>query len=213
MIWFTSDTHFFHRNVIEYCNRPWHTVEEMNEGLIERWNARVKKNERIYVLGDFCFGGAKRSKEILDRLNGHKILILGNHDGPAHKMLAAGFAEVYENHRITLPNGQSVLLSHFPYHPHTLGEEDYWRIYKHDTRYLHKRIVDDGESILLHGHVHTQWKCQGRQINVGADVWDWAPVSHEQIQNLIVQGIVARGLDDSKHGRVSFFDPADEDVK
>jgi len=195
MIWFTSDTHFFHRNVIEYCQRPWANVQEMNAGLISNWNARVKPNERVYVLGDFCFGGNTRAREILSQLNGHKILIRGNHDQPAHKMIAAGFSEVYENERIELPNGQSVLLSHFPFHPDSLNDEDYWRIYEHDQRYTHKRIMDDRESILLHGHVHQQWKTQGRQINVGVDVWNQGPVSHEQIQILTEHINFRRRLD------------------
>src|SRR5690606_6132282 len=116
MMWFTSDTHFYHRKVIEYCDRPFSTVETMNEALIENWNKVVKKNDVIFVLGDFAFAGVNQTKKILDRLNGQKILVRGNHDPHAKLMLDAGFSKVVENEMINL-GGENVLLSHFPYHP------------------------------------------------------------------------------------------------
>ena len=88
MIWFTSDPHYFHKNVIRLCNRPFENLHVMHEHMIQEWNKRVKPNEKVYVLGDFAFSGWTLTKKILDRLNGHKILILGNHDLAAHKMLA-----------------------------------------------------------------------------------------------------------------------------
>ena len=176
--WFTSDTHFFHSKVIEFCNRPWATVAEMNEGLIANWNARVDKRDKIYVLGDFCFGSHNRPKEILPRLNGYKVLVRGNHDHAARKMLEAGFDSVIENETLRLHDGTNVLLSHFPFYPGAYESHlaDYAG-HELDVRYLYKRIMRPGDGTwLLHGHVHTQWQVWERQINVGVDVHDWKPV-------------------------------------
>lgn len=180
MIWFTADTHFFHKGVIDYCSRPWNTVEEMNEGLIQNWNKWVKPKERIYVLGDFAFCGKEKMKSILFRLNGQKILVKGNHDQSARKMIEAGFHDVWENELITLPNGEKVTLSHFPIFPNEN---------KGDQRYLHKRISSEVVPIIwhLHGHVHTEYRIDrdDMQINVGVDVNNWQPVGHEEIQTII----------------------------
>lgn len=195
MIWFTSDNHFFHKNVIRLCNRPFENLHVMHEHMIEEWNKRVKGNEKVYVLGDFAFSGWTLTKKILDRLNGHKILILGNHDLAAHKMLAAGFQEVHENIFIEIGAQKKVFLSHFPFHPmvtyQKTNEDKVRTTYpydKVDTRYMHKRIVDDGQMWLLHGHVHGAWKQNGRQINLGVDVWDFKPVPHEKLLLMMEAG-------------------------
>lgn len=78
-IWFTSDTHFGHRNIIKFCNRPWNTVEEMDNALIENWNKVVKPEDIVFHLGDFAFATNGRWKEIINSLNGHIYLIVGNH--------------------------------------------------------------------------------------------------------------------------------------
>lgn len=193
MIWFTSDTHFGHQKVIDYCKRPFQDVKLMEEALIENWNKRVKKNEQVYVLGDFAFTGREKMKEILSKLKGQKILVKGNHDKDARSMLEAGFQKVVENERIKIGN-TSVLLSHFPYHPVTqhitYGDKVlYHGIDKNvDNRYLHKRIIDDGKTWLIHGHVHQHWKVRERMINVGVDVWDYSPVGHERLLEIINGG-------------------------
>lgn len=190
MIWFTSDTHFNHKNVISYCNRPWANVDEMNEGLIKNWNERVGKCDHVYVLGDFHFGSTKKCKEILSRLKGYKILVKGNHDALAHKMIAAGFDQVLENEVLKLPNGERVFLSHFPFYPDAAERQAGFLAGKEiDMRYMHKRIVrrETENLVLLHGHVHQAWTVHNGQINVGVDVHDWKPLSHEQIQNMIAE--------------------------
>jgi calcineurin-like phosphoesterase family protein len=163
--------------------------------MIEQWNKRVKPNEKVYVLGDFAFSGWTLTKKIVDRLQGHKILILGNHDLAAHKMLASGFQEVHENIYIDIGAQQRVFLSHFPFHPMRSYAQNVdgtvtttYPYEKVDTRYMHKRIVDDGKMWLLHGHVHGAWKQNGRQINLGVDVWDFKPVPHEKILQMIAAG-------------------------
>lgn len=175
-VWFTADTHFYHHNVLEYCKRPFASVEEMNAALIANWNAKVRTNDRIFILGDFSFCGMGAVTELIKSLTGHKILIRGNHDLSTKKLLRAGMDEVLENEQMWF-DGISVMLSHYPYHnPVAPG----------DFRHMHKRMVDDNKHFLLHGHIHnTGWHINGRMINVGVDVNDFAPVAWGTIKQII----------------------------
>ena len=79
-VYFTSDTHFNHANIIGFCNRPFKNVEEMNETLITNWNRVVGVDDIVFHLGDFCLGGSAEWTNVLNRLNGKIYLIVGNHD-------------------------------------------------------------------------------------------------------------------------------------
>jgi len=85
-----SDTHFCHAQILEYCARPFKSVEEMNEVMIERWNAVVSPSDVVIHMGDVGFRYEKL-KDIIDRLNGKKLLIRGNHDWSINKMESLGF--------------------------------------------------------------------------------------------------------------------------
>ena len=78
MTYFISDLHFGHYNIIRYCNRPFSCVEEMDEQIIERWNKKVKPEDTVYILGDLAL--SKSKLQLVERLNGEKHLIIGNHD-------------------------------------------------------------------------------------------------------------------------------------
>ena len=73
MKFYTSDLYFNHGNIIRYENRPFDTVEEMNETLIRNWNRKVKKGDEVYILGDFTFSDGKTANELLKRLNGNSV--------------------------------------------------------------------------------------------------------------------------------------------
>lgn len=184
--WFTSDTHFSHHNVITYCKRPFTGIEHMNSEMIRLWNETVAPEDTVYFLGDFSLSKDPVEK-ILPLLNGTKHLILGNHDRPhmAHARketkaetarlfyLQCGFATIQYDLKINIA-GHSVKLHHMPYSgDHTEME-----------RYGKYRPKNEGDW-LLHGHVHDLFKIQGKQINVGVDVWDFKPVSLEQIAEII----------------------------
>ncbi len=79
-VWFTADTHFGHRNIIRFCQRPFVDVEEMNQAMIKNWNNVVGDKDLVFHLGDFSVGGAAEWTSLLDNLHGRIILILGNHD-------------------------------------------------------------------------------------------------------------------------------------
>jgi len=80
-VWFTSDHHFFHKNIIRLCNRPFSDMQEMSDKLIEKWNSVVQPNDYVFNLGDFCWSGSSDQWiKLLDKLNGIQILVIGNHD-------------------------------------------------------------------------------------------------------------------------------------
>ena len=79
-IFFTSDTHFGHEAIIKFCNRPFKDAHEMDEVMINNWNNKVGPDDLIFHLGDFAFGGSELWNSILPKLNGHKVLIISNHD-------------------------------------------------------------------------------------------------------------------------------------
>lgn len=170
-IWFTSDQHFGHANIIHYSGRPFADSEEMTRELVARHNAVVGEKDEVWHLGDFALD-ERLVPRVLPLLRGRHKLVMGNHDRchPCHKRseaakrryLAHGFALVARE--VRFPGGW--LLSHLPY----VGDSNEKKI-----RYPEWRPKDDG-GWLLHGHVHEAWKTRGRMINVGVDQWDYAPV-------------------------------------
>lgn len=184
-IFFTSDPHYWHLNVIKFCGRPYATREDMNEDLIAGWNSIVQPQDTVYVLGDFCFGGTNKKIAILERLQGYKILIKGNHDDKTRTMLRSGFDEVHYELMTSIEGLGKVRMSHYPLGPTSLIDKWLLKWKGFDLRYLERRPILRYEEILLHGHVHSTWKKNGRQINVGVDVWDYRPVSVSQIAELV----------------------------
>jgi calcineurin-like phosphoesterase family protein len=176
-VWLTSDMHFFHRNVINYCNRPFESVEHMNSSLISDFNSLIKEDDTLIMLGDMCFGGAKKWAETIGVINGQKILYKGNHDGVNNTPLVnMGIINALRG-SLAITNGDRVchraLLSHYPFvngGDHTDGEE----------RYIDRRFINDGQW-LIHGHVHNYWKQKDKMINAGVDVWDMKPVKLREI--------------------------------
>ena len=96
-IWFTSDQHFHHNNILKFTDRPYKTVKDMNKGIIAKWNKQVAPTDLVYVLGDFVWNTVKKNeyKKLLEKLNGSIVLIVGNHDDMRTiKGLNLGFADV-----------------------------------------------------------------------------------------------------------------------
>ena len=81
MVYFTSDHHFGHRNILRLCKRPFSSIEEMDEVLIDNWNRKVHRNDIVYIMGDLMFRNEKPAEYYLERLKGKKHLLVGNHDG------------------------------------------------------------------------------------------------------------------------------------
>jgi len=114
-VFFTSDTHFFHGNIIRFCNRPFKDVETMNETIISNWNNTVGQDDIVFHLGDFCLGGSAEWTRILDRLNGRIYLIMGNHD---LKNIRQGYIDRFEHVAMQMHitvGKQKIYLNHYPF--------------------------------------------------------------------------------------------------
>jgi calcineurin-like phosphoesterase family protein len=175
----------------------------MNQGMVDRWNSIVKPEDEVFVFGDFSLGydGAAWRK----KLNGTVYLIPGNHDkchqvfhknrevkmrNVAYRYKELGFILLPENGYLELTNGTGVIkaqYSHFPF------QEDHGNFEK-TPRYQELRAKPDtAYDVLLHGHVHNTWKVKNftdpeskkiiPQVNLGVDVWDWFPVSEQELFN------------------------------
>lgn len=162
-IYFTSDLHFDHANIIKYCNRPFNNVEEMNYKLIENWNSVVNHNDTVYVIGDFCM--SSRSKKYLSQLNGRKILILGNHDKQAS--LSHGWAEIHNYLEITY-NKQFIVMCHYAFKVWNRSHYGSWNIYGHS----HGSLPDDPYALA---------------IDVGIDCHNYTPVSFDEVKRIMAK--------------------------
>jgi calcineurin-like phosphoesterase family protein len=162
MLYFTSDIHFGHKKIIEYCNRPFASVEEMDETIIDNWNKTVKPTDDIYVVGDFSFSNLERTKQIFKRLNGNKYLIMGNHDDEEINS-QLGWKFMKPVHELKY-NKQSIWLSHYPHRSWNKSFHGSWALF---------------------GHAHGTAKPWGLSCDVGVDCWNFCPVSFYQIQELM----------------------------
>ena len=184
-IFFTSDTHFGHSKIIDYCKRPFSSIEEHDKALIQNWNNTVEQDDTVFHLGDFAYGNSQFIANIIKQLNGNIILIKGNHDlkniNPA---LYNIFSDVVYQARILIGK-QTVYLNHFPF-----------LCFDHGDINLYK----DNYSIQLFGHVHsgplTSSKDVSRlnilfptQYDVGVDNNNYTPISWADVKNKIKQQI------------------------
>lgn len=112
-VWLWSDLHFFHKNIINFSERPYADVDEMTENLVANHNEYVEPGDISIWGGDVGFGGDTRINEVLDRCNGYKILIVGNHDFNKRKLRTLNFDEVHLIYKIWTPEGDFVL-THYP---------------------------------------------------------------------------------------------------
>lgn len=164
--WFISDTHFFHENILTFTDkktgaliRPFSSLEEMNETMVQNWNKVIKPYDKVYHLGDVTFGLHKYRSEfntLMHRLNGKKRLTVGNHD------------------KLKDPD----LFSHFE-------KVEYWIGFKkHNFTATHFPIrldsLRDGK-FCVHGHSHQNKMADPHYINVSVEVRDFAPTSLDTI--------------------------------
>lgn len=160
--WFISDTHFGHEKIIEYEDRPFAGVEEMDRLMIQNWNQKIKKDDLVYHLGDFGFHKKDRLRGILSELNGLKILVRGNHDFKPVGMMNLGF--------------------------HACVESAFVRIGCHDCYLSHEPFpMSAPNTWMIHGHVHSKWSVLpfDRKICVAVENWDYAPIAESQLISIM----------------------------
>jgi calcineurin-like phosphoesterase family protein len=153
--WFTSDTHFNHAGIIKYCNRPFDTVEDMNEAIISRWNECVKPGDFVYHLGDF---GWNKCDEIVKRLAGQKFLIIGSHDAEGER-LKKHFCQLTPMKQIKI-GVQTIVMTHCAMRVWEKSHYGAWHLYGHS-----------------HGHLET-W---GKSFDVGVDTHNFYPYSFMEV--------------------------------
>ena len=147
-LFFTSDPHFFHKNILKYGRgKFFNSVEEMNEALIKNWNDVVPKDGIVFVVGDFALCSKSKLHSILDRLNGTIYLILGNHD--IKKYFDHPKIVKIDNYCVLEVDGQTIIMSHFPFRSWEKRQYDSWNIHGH----CHNTLDEDGS----------------KQIDVGVD--------------------------------------------
>lgn len=181
-VWFTSDLHFGHKNIIKFCDRPWENPTQMEKGLINNWNETVKSEDIVFVLGDsFWFNDSLHIKKVLSKLKGKNIfLIPGNHDE---------FESYYriDDPRIILcqdvvcvwisePNMplREIWLSHYPMMTWPHRERGAYQFFGH----IHSqpgRTEGVDQDLPLH------WN----QLDVGCDFWDYKPVSLTKLESIM----------------------------
>lgn len=172
MKFFIADTHFCHKNSIEFNNRPFCSIEEMNKTLINNWNNVVKSEDEVFILGDFLVrGSGTDANEILRKLNGKKYLIKGNHDHYVDdKEFDSSLFEWIKSYYVFKEDNMKIILFHYP----ILEWEGYYK-----------------QSIHLYGHVHNNRSdyyrdlLGSRAFNVGVDAIGYKPISLEEIFNIV----------------------------
>ena len=181
-VWFTSDTHFGHENIIRFCNRPFINAAEMNAELIRRWRETVPDDGIIFHLGDFAHDSSRLWNDILNALPGHKYLILGNHD---MKAIRQGFMSHFElvTQQMTIRvGGQAIVLNHNPFLCYGGSYRDVWQLFGH---------VHSGPASHT-GLDHPRLKMLfPRQYDVGVDNNDYRPISFADVKAKIEAQVAA----------------------
>ena len=175
-IWFTSDTHFNHRNIISYAQRPFESVEEMNKVMIERWNALVRDEDTIYHLGDFSFGGPESILRVLQKLKGRIHLCMGSHDKQLYKIrnrgdvcsLLVGMEESYIINFHVEKIATKVFLSHYCHKVWPFSHYGSWHLFGHS-----------------HGKLDAYAADEGRMLDVGVDSHDFYPWSLGEVAGVM----------------------------
>ncbi len=169
-IFFTSDTHYGHVNkkgngIIQFAERPFNSIEEHDEKLIQNFNSIVGKNDLTYLVGDFAF---KNHLKYLNRLNGKIILIRGDHD-KMNKETLSQFSNVYDilNTKI---GKQQITLCHWPFRSWKASCHKSWHFYGHS----HGRMPEFYDNL---------------SCDVGVDVWNFYPVPFEALELKIKERI------------------------
>ena len=177
--WYSADLHFGHHRIIDFCKRPFASTAEMNAALIANFQACVRHDDDLWILGDFAFGRAEDTAQFeswFHSLPGRKHLIIGNHDDEAVISLPWASTE----YMAEIKDGdQSLVLCHYP------------------------MITWNGArrgALQLFGHVHDQWSGSRNSVNVGVDQWDFRPVQVSDIARRAAKLPVNKHWQDVEHG-------------
>lgn len=169
MIRYTADTHFGHYNIIEHDNRPFTSVEEMDNFIINAWNNSVSNTDDIYILGDLCYKSKIKPYEYLEKLKGNLHFIIGNHDNAVLKDKRAldRFVSVDKLLHIE-DNGKHIILCHYP----MIEWDGYFRDWYHIYAHVHNNL----------NRAYNIMKHEKRALNAGCMINNYIPVTFKQLQ-------------------------------
>ena len=167
MIYFTSDLHLGHNNIIKYTNRPFKDYEEMDNILIKNWNNVISDKDDVYILGDISMNSPEVVDRYLQRMSGRKYLIKGNHDYFAEKYKGNQLMWIKDYYELKVNKQNILVLSHYPFSE--------WNRSYHGSIHLHG-----------HQHNHSDYNLNQRKNNknrydVGVDANDFKPISLDKI--------------------------------
>lgn len=164
-VYWTSDLHFGHANIIKYCNRPFANVKEMDQALVDNWNAVVRPEDTVYLLGDVSFHPAETTDRILSALKGKIHLVKGNHD-KKQKLNFERFASVSDLLGVKVSEGGAkgkyIVMCHYALKVWEHRHHGSWNLHGHS----HGSMPDDPNSL---------------QIDVGVDCHGYKPISFSEI--------------------------------
>jgi len=169
MIYFTSDLHLGHKNIIKLCNRPFASLEEMDETMVANWNQVVTNGDTVYIIGDLMFRTQQHPLDVLNRLKGKKHLILGNHDRSwLNKIEAADFFKSVESYTEISDGKRKLALCHYP---------------------MMSWGGTGKGSYLIHGHIHNNrdaayWPLlvsMDHALNASVEINHYQPVTYDQL--------------------------------
>ena len=170
-VWFISDLHLNHANIIKYDNLDFSSIEEHDETIVNNWNKLVKPDDLVFHLGDFCFGGSDTVKKFINRLNGQKVFIKGNHEKPLCNYLKSAGLRWYDYLEIKvldedLPRKwQDICLFHYPIYEFNKGHHGSWMIHGH-----------------CHGNCEWSQNSNYKIMDVGANVIGFKPISYKELK-------------------------------
>lgn len=184
MNYYIADTHFGHANIIRFDERPFKDTLEMEQTLIKNWNKRVTKDDVVYILGDFCWGTEKDWLRILDKLNGAKVLIKGNHDlkNPS-ATLKSKFRQICDYKEIT-DHRRRIIMSHYPlmFYRASYGD-DVWHFCGHTHNRTTEELKRQEFTLNLVKNKNEDYDNRGHIINVGCmmNYVDYTPRTADEL--------------------------------
>jgi len=190
-LYFTSDLHLSHENIIQLCKRPFKGIEEMNQSLINNWNNTINNDDTVFVLGDFCWSMSDKTiKYFISQLNGIKYFIKGNHDKNerAFPQLYDGFVniKVVDSDDKKFSGYQYTTLCHYPMLSWYQSHRGAWQLFGHwhtlpDLQPM--RRVENHESDYIKEEYLYMDRLRTYQYDVGVDMNNYRPVSYNFIKD------------------------------
>jgi len=185
-LWFTSDLHLMHENIIKYCSRPFVDRHEMNKAICFNWNNVVGENDIVFVTGDFCFGGKSEWNNYLRRLNGFIWLIKGNHDREKNfpdKIEGKfdwidGFLNLNIKDEEFDGNEQRVTLCHYPMMSWYQSHRGSWQLFGH---------IHSGANSTSTEYHSLKSSFMPTQMDVGVDAHDFTPIHWNTVKEIITK--------------------------